>query len=43
MRTEVKDRFYRVFTYQSCDRVPDISYSNYCYYLQKKRKLIGKA
>ena len=26
MRTEVKDRFYRVFTYQPVDRVPDIEF-----------------
>ena len=25
-RTEVKDRFYRVFTYQPVDRVPDIEF-----------------
>jgi len=26
MRTEVKDRYYRVFTYQSVDRVPDVEF-----------------
>ena len=26
MRTEIKDRYYRVFTYQSVDRVPDIEF-----------------
>ncbi|MFB3894633.1 MAG: uroporphyrinogen decarboxylase family protein [Phycisphaerae bacterium] len=26
MRPEVTDRFYRVFTYQPCDRVPDIEF-----------------
>jgi hypothetical protein len=26
MRTEIKDRFYRTYTYQDVDRVPDIEF-----------------
>ena len=26
MRTKVKDRFYRTFTYQDVDRVPDLEF-----------------
>jgi len=42
IRAEIKDRFYRTFTYQDVDRVPDISYRNYCEYREKKMTLIGK-
>lgn len=41
-RPEVRDRLYRVFTYQDVDRGPDIPFAHYCDYLEKKRKLIGK-
>jgi hypothetical protein len=42
MRTEIRDRYYRVYTGQDVDRVPDISLDQYRRYLDIKRQFIGK-
>ena len=39
MRTDIKDRSYRVFTYQSVDRVPDVEFG---YWPQTIRRWLGE-
>lgn len=38
VRTNIQDRFYRVYTYQSVDRVPDIEFGYWSQTIQRWMK-----